>query len=148
MPGLQVGEDGRHILHATTVEVGGRALAIIGPAGSGKSGLAAQVVMLGGGLVVDDMTVLQKVPSGDGGGAHLMASAPSGHGGAMELRGFGIVPMTLSGPRPLRGILRLGAFMSRLPEATTIIDGVPVRVFDHPATADLAAKIMLWLPSG
>jgi hypothetical protein len=56
--------DGLLALHASAVEVDGRALAIIGPSGMGKSTLAALLCAAGAGLVSDDVL---RVDSGDPG---------------------------------------------------------------------------------
>jgi hypothetical protein len=47
--------DGLLALHASAVEVGGRALAIVGPSGAGKSTLAALLCAQGARLVADDV---------------------------------------------------------------------------------------------
>jgi hypothetical protein len=47
--------DGLLALHASAVEVGGRALAIVGPSGAGKSTLAALLCAEGARLVADDV---------------------------------------------------------------------------------------------
>jgi HPr kinase/phosphorylase len=44
------------VLHATTVAIGGRGVLILGPSGSGKSGLALELMAMGAGLVADDRT--------------------------------------------------------------------------------------------
>jgi hypothetical protein len=55
-------------LHATTMEVHGRAVAFLGKSGFGKSSLAACFLENGHALVTDDMLILQE--SGDGHVAH------------------------------------------------------------------------------
>lgn len=72
-------------IHATTVAFGNRALAILGPSGSGKSGLALQLMALGADLVADDRTVLRRCGSG------LGAAAPAALVGRIEARGLGIL---------------------------------------------------------
>jgi hypothetical protein len=46
---------GEECLHATVVEIGGRAIGLLGPSGSGKSTLSAFLLARGAGLVTDDM---------------------------------------------------------------------------------------------
>jgi len=49
-------------LHASAIEFEGRAFAIAGASGAGKSSLAAGLIALGGSLVADDLTVIRAVP--------------------------------------------------------------------------------------
>lgn len=72
-------------LHATTVALHSRAVLIIGPAGSGKSGLALQLMALGAALVADDRTLVRVT---DGA---LWAVAPPGLPPLIEARGIGIL---------------------------------------------------------
>ncbi|SDZ55885.1 hypothetical protein SAMN05444004_12144 [Jannaschia faecimaris] len=98
------------------------------------------MIALGAGLVADDLAVL------NADGQNLMVEAPANAPAAMELRGLGIIPMALSGPANLVAFLYLGIGAARLPEPemTKVCDR-PVAVLRHPASPDLAAKLMLWL---
>jgi hypothetical protein len=51
-------------LHATAIELSGKAILIAGPAGAGKSTLAAELIQAGARLVSDDLTVLGGASSG------------------------------------------------------------------------------------
>ncbi|KIT17998.1 HPr kinase/phosphorylase [Jannaschia aquimarina] len=130
-------------LHATTVVIGDKALAICGPSGSGKSGVAAQIIAMDAGLVCDDLTIIRR--DGD----RLIAAAPPEAIQGIELRGFGIVAVPLSGPMSLAGLLWLGPSSARYPVPETIdILGCPVPILRHPSTFDVAAKAFLWMRGG
>jgi len=73
------------LLHATCVAVAGRGVLILGPSGSGKSGLALRLLAWGALLVADDRT---EVLRQDG---RLVARCPPGLSGKIEARGVGIL---------------------------------------------------------
>jgi len=52
---------GTHCLHASAIDVGGRAIALVGPAGAGKSTTAAAFAKLGYGVLSDDVVTLADV---------------------------------------------------------------------------------------
>lgn len=127
-------------LHATTVAVDGRALAIAGPSGAGKSSVAAQMIALGAGLVCDDLTVVSQE---DG---RITAAMPPHGAPAIALRGLGIVPMAVIGPTRLVGIVWLQRGTGALPNPETLtIRDVDVSLLRQPADSHLAAKLILWL---
>ena len=84
------------ILHAGAVAVQGRGLLILGPSGSGKSGLALQLMALGAALVSDDLTCLTAGADG-----RVMLSAPPAGPGWIEARGLGLLHAAPSDPAPL-----------------------------------------------
>lgn len=132
--------DGRVGVHGTAVSIEGAGLVITGPSGSGKSGLAAQLLAFGADLVCDDIVILEARPEG------VMATAPPGAPSAIELRGLGIAPIRTRTPVPVAAILSLGPSMGRLPETTflRILDR-DLRHASHPHTMDLAAKLLVWM---
>ena len=89
-------------LHATTVAIEGQGMMILGPSGSGKSGLALQLMAVGAQLVADDRT---DVMVRDG---RLIASAPQALLGMIEARGVGILKAEVSPPVPLALVVDLG----------------------------------------
>lgn len=117
-------------MQASAVVIGGRALLIEGPPGSGKSSLTLALLDRGAGLIGDDgvtLTVEDDV---------LIASPPPHIAGLLEVRGVGIVSLSLAPPAPVALILSLGGpTPERLPETPLprrIINGVavPVLPFD------------------
>jgi HPr kinase/phosphorylase len=72
------------LVHATTVAVGGRAVLLRGPSGSGKSDLALRLIDAGARLVADDQSQLWRD------GAALLARPPAPIAGLIEVRGIGI----------------------------------------------------------
>ncbi|MFZ9950137.1 MAG: HPr kinase/phosphorylase, partial [Gemmobacter sp.] len=60
------------LLHASCVAFAGRGVLILGPSGSGKSGLALGLIALGAGLVADDAVLI--APEGEG----VRAARPPG----------------------------------------------------------------------
>lgn len=76
-------------VHATAVALdGARGVLIVGPAGSGKSELALQLMAYGAHLVADDRVDLRRE------GADLFASCPAALSGMIERRGLGILAAT------------------------------------------------------
>lgn len=73
------------VRHASCVAWAGRGLLILGPSGSGKSGLALQLMALGADLVADDRTELRAA------GGVLTAWAPAMIQGLIEARGLGLL---------------------------------------------------------
>lgn len=61
--GVILTQRARFVLHASTVEVGGVAVAFAGPPGRGKSTLTAAMMRAGHALIADDVTVIDQ--SGD-----------------------------------------------------------------------------------
>ncbi|MBK1637104.1 HPr kinase/phosphorylase [Rhodovulum adriaticum] len=90
-------------IHASCVAVKGRGILILGASGSGKSGLALQLMALGASLVADDRTVLAAEADG------LIASAPAPLAGRIEARFVGI----LRAPRVPRARVVLAVDMDR-----------------------------------
>ncbi|WP_333836602.1 HPr kinase/phosphorylase [Novosphingobium sp.] len=73
---------------ATAVAIGGRAVLIEGPPGSGKSSLALALIDRGAALIGDDGVMLETV------GATAMARPHPNTTGLIEVRNLGLVPMT------------------------------------------------------
>ena len=89
-------------LHATLLRVADRGVLLRGPAGSGKSLQALQLLEAGAALVADDLVQLTAGAEG------LSGAAPPGWDGRLALRGAGIVDVqqafggAAAWPRPQR----------------------------------------------
>ncbi len=95
------GDDSDTILHATTIAFDGKAVVIIGPAGSGKSGLALQLMAMGAALIADDQTVLRAH------GADIIAQSHPNLTGLIEARGIGILNARPADPAPVALVIDL-----------------------------------------
>jgi HPr kinase/phosphorylase len=103
------------LVHATAVAIGGSALLLRGPSGSGKSDLALRLIDAGGQLVADDQTRLWR--DGDA----ILTSAPEPIAGLIEARGVGILRLDPLSIAPLALIVDLVApeRVERLPEPSS-----------------------------
>ncbi len=128
-------------VHGTSVAVGGCAVLLRGPSGSGKSDLALRLIDGGAALVADDQTVLSRD------GHEILASAPPRIAGRMEVRGLGIVRLAAVPGVPLRMVVDIvsAGDVERLPKAAeTMLLGVSVPVLRLAAfEASAPAKIRL-----
>ena len=97
-------------VHATTVAIGGRAVMITGPSGSGKSDLALRLLDRGFKLVSDDRTIVRRA---DG---RLIASPPAAIAGKLEVRGIGIIELETAGDVPVALMVELTGDIDRMPE--------------------------------
>jgi len=125
------------VLQASAVAIGGRALLIEGPPGSGKSSLALALIDRGAGLIGDDAVAL------DRDGDMLIAAPPPNIAGLLEVRGVGLARLPVAAPAPVALIVTLGSGAAeRLPETLPfrIIAGVrvPVLAFDPGIIAPAA----------
>ena len=130
----------RGTIHGTAIALNGRGLLVLGGAGAGKTGLAAQLIMMGAKLVSDDVVVVTRT------GAGLTGARPEHAPSCMELRGLGIVTVPDAGATALKAVLYLGASAARLPDDETItLLNCSLPLLRHPARHDTAAKVALWL---
>ncbi|HEY0165043.1 MAG TPA: aldolase [Sphingomicrobium sp.] len=130
------------MLHASTVALGGRAVVISGPSGSGKSDLALRLLDRGFVLVSDDQTLVHRD------GERLIASPPPTIAGKLEIRGIGIVEMTHVESVPVALLVELTSDIERLPDDSRMrpIMGVHVPLVGIDAmAASAASKVVLAL---
>jgi HPr kinase/phosphorylase len=73
------------IVHATAVAIGGCAMLLRGPSGSGKSDLALRLIDAGARLVADDRSEVWRD------GKVLLVRSPAAIAGLIEVRGVGIL---------------------------------------------------------
>lgn len=87
-----------------------KAALILGPSGSGKSGLALSMMALGATLVSDDRVVLEAR------GGDVWASPPDPIAGLIEMRGIGLLRAPYRAPAKLCVVVDLAALETeRLP---------------------------------
>jgi HPr kinase/phosphorylase len=136
--------DTQETLYASSVAVSGKGLLILGPSGSGKSGLALDLISRGADLVSDDRT---RVALQDG---HLVAFAPNSIRGKIEARGIGILTGTAVGPVPVTLAVDLGKpEPNRLPAPGTMtILGTEIDLLHAADVPNLAAAILFFLKGG
>lgn len=104
-----------HLVHATSVEIGGHAVLIRGPSGGGKSDLALRLIDGGATLVADDQTAVTMD------GRRLFVSVPETIAGLLEVRGLGIVRVAHRARAPLALVVDLvqAKDVDRLPEPSS-----------------------------
>ena len=128
--------------HASCVAIGGIAVLIAGPSGSGKSDLALRLIDRGAVLVSDDQTVITRT---DGA---LIASAPSTIKGKIEVRGLGVIDTPCIDAAPIGLYISLEGVTERYPfdEHSEIILGLGLRrVIVDPFEASAPIKVELAL---
>ena len=96
---------------ATSVVIGGRAILIEGPPGSGKSSLALALIDRGAKFVGDDAVTLTRA------GDRLLASPHPTIAGKLEIRNLGLVEIAAVDLQPVALVLRLDLEAPRFVEA-------------------------------
>lgn len=131
-------------LHASTVAYGGQAVLITGASGTGKSGLALQLMALGAELVADDRTILTRK------GDSLIASSPEAIRGQIEARFVGILSALPAAPTPLALLVNLDTIEAqRLPPMRTeALMGVLVPSVHKSECSHFPAAILQYLKHG
>jgi serine kinase of HPr protein (carbohydrate metabolism regulator) len=129
-------------LHASCVAIGGQAVLIEGPSGSGKSDLALRLIDRGAVLVSDDYTIVRRSEG------KLLAGPPPNITGLIEVRGIGLVPMPFESDVPVALIVSLTDLVERLPTdpVTRTLAGLAVPVAEVTAlqpSAPIKVEILL-----
>lgn len=131
-------------VHATTVAFDGRAILIRGASGRGKSSLGLQLIALGGGLVADDRTCLERQ------GDRVIASCPAPIRGRIEARGIGILRVPVAGPCAVGLVVDLDRTeTARLPEPRhDLLLGVEIPLVLRCETPAFAASLATYVRYG
>ena len=136
----RVSEVPEMIFQASAVAIDGRALAIEGKPGTGKSSLALALIERGAMLIGDDGVRLSVEDQ------KVLASPPPNIAGLLEIRGVGLIERPTAPPTPLALVLSLGEAGERLPETVPVRDifghDVPCLAFDPGTIAP--AERALW----
>lgn len=132
------------VLHGTCVALEGRGLLLTGPAGSGKSGVALQLMAIGASLVADDRAVISKRAD------RLEVSAPPNISGLIEARGIGILRAEPCERATLCAIVKLDTIETeRLPPKRYMeILSVAVPVLHNVDGQYFAAGLLQFLKGG
>ncbi|MDZ4866266.1 MAG: hypothetical protein SGI91_02995 [Alphaproteobacteria bacterium] len=100
------------LVHATTVDIAGLGVLILGESGAGKSDLALRLIADGALLVADDQTDVAVV------GDVLRAMSPATISGLIEARGVGVVRAPVKAATGLRlAVSLIVTVPERMPES-------------------------------
>jgi serine kinase of HPr protein (carbohydrate metabolism regulator) len=97
------------LVHATTLDIAGLGVLILGPSGAGKTDLALRLITEGALLVADDQSSVEIR------GDELWATAPAKIVGLIEARGIGILPAAIKRATRLALAVQLTAKPERMP---------------------------------
>jgi serine kinase of HPr protein (carbohydrate metabolism regulator) len=129
------------LVHATTLDIAGLGVLILGGSGAGKSDLALRLIADGALLVADDQTDVEAR------GNELWARAPEKITGLIEARGVGIVPAAIKRASRLALAVQLADAPERMPERRTWSlpgSGVQIPLIElSPFEASAPAKLRL-----
>ena len=131
-------------IHASAVAVGAAGLLIIGPSGSGKSGLALLLMTMGARLVADERVDLFR--DGDG---PPVARAPESLSGLIEARGVGLIRVDAKPSVRLRAVVDLAEVEGeRLPQrCEKLLLDYPLRLFHKVESPHFAPALLHYLKS-
>jgi serine kinase of HPr protein (carbohydrate metabolism regulator) len=111
------------LVHATTVDIAGLGVLLLGASGAGKSDFALRLIGEGALLIADDQTSI------DLRGDEPWATSPAKITGLIEARGVGIVPAAIKLATRLALAVELATAPERMPERRSwSLPGVGVRI--------------------
>ena len=89
---MKISKNNSKILHASSVEIDGKGVVILGKSGSGKSNLAIKLISMGAKLISDDQTYFKLKDN------KILISKPETTPNLIEARGIGLIkaPLVLS----------------------------------------------------
>ena len=89
---MKISKNNSKILHASSVEIDGKGVVILGKSGSGKSNLAIKLISMGAKLISDDQTYFKLKDN------KIIISKPKTTPNFIEARGIGLIktPMVMS----------------------------------------------------
>ena len=89
---MKISKDNTKILHASSIDIDGKGVVIIGKSGSGKSNLAIKLISMGAKLISDDQTYFKLKDN------KIIISKPKTTPNFIEARGIGLIktPMVMS----------------------------------------------------
>ena len=128
-------------IHATAVSLNNKAILLRGASGTGKSGLALELMAYGAGLIADDGVDLQLR------GGQLWAHCPETLIGRIEARFVGLLAVEPSAPAPVALVVEMGkAETERLPpQRTCVIQGVQIDCLHKAETPSFSAALVQYL---
>jgi HPr kinase/phosphorylase len=131
-------------VHASCVLCNGYGLLIVGPSGSGKSGLALRLMALGAELIADDRVVLTRKDD------CVEASCPGTILGRIEARQIGILTTNPAEAATIQYVVDLGKPpASRLPhKATTSLEGIDIPLIAGQNVPNLAEALLVLTKGG
>ena len=132
------------LIHASCVTLNDVGLLIIGSAGSGKSGLALQLMALGAGLIADDRVQIAREND------TLIARCPPTISGKIEARQFGVLQVIPIGSTKLHMVVDLDQNPgSRLPDLkTTSLEGIDLPLIAGKEVPNLSQALYVFIRSG
>ena len=89
---MKISKDNTKILHASSIDIDGKGVVILGKSGSGKSNLAIKLISMGAKLISDDQTYFKLKDN------KIIISKPKTTPNFIEARGIGLIktPMVMS----------------------------------------------------
>tara|TARA_B100000900_G_C20184601_1_gene555335 strand:+ start:25 stop:498 length:474 start_codon:yes stop_codon:yes gene_type:complete len=89
---MKISKDNTKILHASSIDIDGKGVVILGKSGSGKSNLAIKLISMGAKLISDDQTYFKLKDN------KVIISKPDTTPNFIEARGIGLIkaPLVMS----------------------------------------------------
>ena len=82
---MKISKDNSKIIHASSVDINGKGIVILGKSGAGKSNLAIKLISMGAKLISDDQTHFKLIEN------KIIISKPETTPNFIEARGIGLI---------------------------------------------------------